>query len=142
MRFGLSRPSPAKKGVYPPELKVWWESGGRTKNWRPVESEFIDNKGYVVVKTRTGSWKRKHILIWEAANGPVPEGHRIIFADGNKQNIRLDNLILLSNREMLLMNNKHLIFPDADATKAGLLIAKIIILANDLERKEKGKGGM
>jgi hypothetical protein len=34
----------------------------------------------------SGSWKRKHNLIWENAHGPIPKGHMIIFADGNKQN--------------------------------------------------------
>jgi hypothetical protein len=103
------------------------------------------HKGYILVKiAEPNIWKHKHVLIWEEAHGPVPKGHVIMFADGNKSNMNLDNLLLVSKRECAAMNKKHLIFPDADATRAGLLIAKIIIQINDrtnmTQKYEKKRG--
>ena len=37
-------------------------------------------------------WMAKHRWVWEQANGPVPNGYCIIFIDGNKHNMSLDNL--------------------------------------------------
>lgn len=39
----------------------------------------------------------KHRFLWETANGPIPKGHKVIFADGDKTNITLDNLIMVSS---------------------------------------------
>jgi hypothetical protein len=81
------------------------------------------------------NWKKKHYLIWEAANGPVPEGHIVIFADRNKSNFDLDNLLLASRKELVVMNRKRLIFPDKDLTKTGKTVADMILLIGDRERK-------
>jgi hypothetical protein len=121
-----------------------WQFQRRNIAWNclPLGTRKINNFGYVMVKTaKPDIWKKLHIVIWEAAHGPIPEGHVIIFADGNKSNFNIDNLLLVSRRELAIMNRKHLIFPNADATKAGLLMAKIILQTNDYKRwgKEGGR---
>jgi hypothetical protein len=103
----------------------------------PIGTEITNNKYILVKVVNPNVWRRKHIVIWEAANGPFPEGHHIIFADGNKSNFNLENLLLVSKRELMVMNSKHLIFPDAKRTKNSLLVVKLEILANDKEREAK-----
>ena len=142
-RFGYGRIPPNKgKKVKPPSPF----KPGNTIRCVPIGSEFINYKGYTFLKIAQPSvWRRKHIVIWEASNGPVPKDHMILFADGNKSNMNLDNLLLVSRRELAAMNKKHLIFPDADATRAGLLIAKIIIQINNrtnMTQKYKMKRGV
>jgi hypothetical protein len=114
--------------------------------YKPVQigDEYITSFGYTLVridnpsaKNKHDLWKLKHILIWEAANGPVPKGHCIMFADRNRSNYNLDNLLLVSYQELAVMNNSHLIFLDAKRTKNGLLVAKLIILIKDKEREAK-----
>jgi hypothetical protein len=62
----------------------------------PIGTERM-NGDYIQVKVaEPNSWRSKHHLVWEEANGPLPDGHRLIFADGNPQNIALDNLVLMS----------------------------------------------
>lgn len=98
----------------------------RPVNSKPVGFETINNEGYVVVKiAEPNKWKSKHILIWEAANGPTPENHVIIFGDGNRQNLELDNLILITRQQLIIMNRNHLIQDDPELTKAGVNIAKV-----------------
>jgi hypothetical protein len=62
----------------------------------PIGSELIDKRsGYTVVKVAEPCmWRKKHVLIWEAANGPVPKGHVVMFSDGNKE---------LSNNNMTIL---------------------------------------
>lgn len=83
-----------------------YEKGHRPDSWMPVGSE-VENGGYVYVKVsdipnvpQTENWKRKQVLIWEQANGPVPEGHNIIFLDGNRRNFDIGNLMLVSDSEL------------------------------------------
>jgi hypothetical protein len=114
-----------RNGNYNPPQQIGTE---RTKN------------GYLLIKVSTNVWREKHTLVWEAANGQIPKGRVVLFADGNKSNMNLDNLLLVSHRELAVMNKKYLIFPDAEKTKCGLLIAKIIILANDLTGKTRKHG--
>jgi hypothetical protein len=105
---------------------------------RPIGTEFIRHDGYRVVKTADPDvWKIKHIAIWEAANGPVPRDHLIMFADGNKLNFNLDNLLLVYRKELFTMNKNHLIFPDAEKTKNGLLIAKLKNMIADKKKEAK-----
>ena len=81
------------------------------------------------------TWKGKHKIIWEAANGPVPPGHVLIFADGNKLNVTLENLLLITRRELAVMNKKGLIANKAELTKAGVTVAGIFLKIT--ERKKK-----
>lgn len=99
----------------------------------PVGTERLDKDGYVLVKQpyRTGLasakfWKYKHHIVWEEVNGTIPKGMNVIFADGNKLNCDIENLILVSNAELLIINQNHLYVKDLpEATKCGATIAKI-----------------
>jgi hypothetical protein len=104
----------------------------------PLGSERKFN-GFICVKIAHNPfvWKKKHVFIWEKANGPVPKGHVVIFADGNRLNFDPDNLILVSRGELAVINRKHLIFPDADLTKTGILIAKTIMLVNKRKKETR-----
>jgi hypothetical protein len=103
----------------------------------PIGARRIEN-GYTLIKTAYPNvWEKKHILIWEKANGPVPEGHVIMFADRNRRNFRLDNLLPVSRKELGVMNKRRLVFPDAVATRAGHQIAKVKILDSEYRQENK-----
>ena len=105
-----------------------FKKGQKPVNYKPVGTERINADGYVEIKIADpNKWKSKHTIIWQAANGPIPKGHVVIFADGNKQNVTLDNLLLISRRELAIMNKRGLIANDAELTKAGVTIADIYL---------------
>lgn len=105
----------------------------------PVGSERIDKKGYVLVKTAEPNiWLEKQRYIYEQVYGEIPVGHKVIFADKNKRNFDLNNLILVSNSEALIMNTHKLIYEESELTKTGSIIAKIIDTTNKIN-SEKGK---
>lgn len=103
---------------------------------RPIGSERVGIEGYTHIKMPNAKrWKRKHVLIWEAANGPIPEGHVILFGDRDKRNFDPKNLLLVSKKELGLVNLKGLLHNDIELTKAGITIAKVYLKIS--ERKKQ-----
>lgn len=76
----------------------------------------------------------KQKYIYEKYNGAISKGYSVIFADSDKTNFDIDNLVLARDKDKLVAKNKHLIFDDAKLTKTGLLIAKLI---NETHEKSK-----
>jgi hypothetical protein len=62
-----------------------------------------DHQGYLRSTTgaahRAGGARVLQRVIWEEANGPVPPGCLIIFADGDKRNCALENLACKTRSE-------------------------------------------
>lgn len=115
-------------------------AGDQTK---PIGSERTDKRGLVLVKLAHHVWQYKHIAIWEAAHGKKPKGHRIIFADGNKRNFSLDNLILVTAAEALQLYHFKLGGTTKETTLAGLEIVRLMMArtkAKERLKKQKGAG--
>ena len=131
-----------RKGYMGPN-KTSFKKGNIPANWRPVGSERVTTEGYTEVKIQDGklnkNWRMKHLVIWEKANGPIPKGHVVIFGNGDKGNLSLDNLVLVSRSQLVRMNQLGLIYDDAELTKTGAVIAAV---RNKIgERKRKHKAG-
>lgn len=121
-----------KKGSMSPEQyekckATMFKKENIPQNHRPIGSERIDRDGYTYIKVaEPNKWKLKHRLLWEEHNGPIPHKHRLIFADGNRQNICLENLLLVSYAESLIMSQRELFSENAEFTKTGVNIAKVL----------------
>jgi hypothetical protein len=139
-------PNKGKKGYCPPGSEKGWFQPGQSTNKMPIGSERINGDGYVDVKIRNLSgkpwknWKGKHRIIWEKAHGKIPRGHVVIFADGDKLNFALENLLLVSHGELAVMNRWNLISDHGELTKAGKAIADIKLLIAKRKRKRKKVG--
>jgi len=104
-----------------------FKKGNQPHNYKPVGSEFIKDEGYTFIKiAEPNIWKHKAVVIYEKAYGKIPDGYCVVFADQDKTNFNLDNLILVRNKDKLTAKNKHLLFEDKELTKTGILIAKLI----------------
>ena len=76
----------------------------------PLGSEYIDGK-YTYIKINNirkkgqrcfrENWKLKHRYIWEQTYGPIPKGYCILFLDGNTLNCDINNLYLVTKKEVL-----------------------------------------
>lgn len=124
--------------------KTSFKKGHKSANADEIGTEKIkyskgDEIGYLYVKICDGkgqkNWMPKHRLIYEKENGPIPKGHKVIFADGNRNNFDPDNLILVSNSEELILNRQKLITDDREMTKTGVLIAKVIDKSNKVKNE-------
>lgn len=110
-----------KKGSVPPnkgkkmsaELyqrcsKTFFKKGNVPVNIVPIGTERITDDGYIEIKVKGGSlqknWRLKHRIVWEKHNGPIPKDHNVQFKDGNRQNVAIDNLYIISRSDQLKKN--------------------------------------
>lgn len=109
----------------------------KAHNHKPVGSEFISkNDGYTYVKiAEPNKWDLKQRVIYKQVYGDIPSDKSIVFADQNKQNFELDNLVLVDRKVKLVAKNKKLFFDNKNLTKTGLLIAEVISKASGMKKK-------
>lgn len=112
-----------------------------------VGDEIEDKDGYIKVKVfehakdnggngrlSTRCWRLKQRIIWEQNYGPIPEGHIIIFLDGNPRNFDIDNLAMISCAQNAIINKLGLRYDDPECTKIGIEISKLKILMAEKRR--------
>jgi hypothetical protein len=141
-RPGQAPPNKGRKGYCPSgSEKGWFKPGHMPVTTMPLGSERVNADGYTEIKYSEKSgppknrWKGKHILVWEKANGPVPEGHAVIFADGDRRNFKLGNLVLVSRRELSILNHANMLASkNKDITKVSVNIARLKVLLADKKR--------
>lgn len=113
-----------------------FKKGHTPLRYAPIGSERKDGQHILVKVAEPSVWKTKQRVVYEREHGEIPEGYIVIFADRNKRNYDPENLILVSKSEALIMNDNHLYKEEAELTKTGVLIAKIIDRTRKLERRE------
>lgn len=103
---------------------------GHVSNIKPVGSERVCTKdNYIIVKTENpNKWEHKHRVIWKKHHGEIPEGHAILFGDGDIRNFDIDNLICVSRAQLAMLNKNNMIQNNVELTKTALNII-------DLQRK-------
>ena len=115
--------------------KTCFKKGQVPINHREVGSERINVDGYWEIKVAEPNiWKLKHRVIYEKEHGEIPKGSKIIFADGNKNNLDPSNLISVSYAEELHLNKRGLRFQDKELTETGLNIVKLVLKAGEKKR--------
>ena len=127
---GTIPPNKGKK--MSPELKkriahTFFQKGNQPHNTLKVGDRRVNSYGYMEEKiAEPNKWGFVHRMMWEEANGNVPNGHIIVFKDGDKMNISLENLECISRKENMDRNTIHN-YPDA--------IKENIRLTKKLQRK-------
>jgi hypothetical protein len=115
-----------KKGISIGGKETQYKKGHKPQTYRPVGSERVCVDGYAEIKVADpNKWKPKHVLLWEEANGPIPSDCCLLFLDRNKLNITLDNLQLITRKQLARLNQNHLIFNNPELTKTGIILADI-----------------
>ena len=109
---GMSPWNKGLKGASPGgrSIDTRFNIGCQAATWLPLGTE-RRRKGYLMRKIAdTGQkgvdWKPVHVLTWEEEKGPVPQGHCVLFLDGDRHNIALDNLVLVSRAEIARLNKQ------------------------------------
>lgn len=75
-------------------------------NVKNVGYERITRDGYVEIKTEKG-FVLKHRMLWEKYYGTIPKRHVIRFKNGNKQDVRIENLELVTFENNMKDNTIH-----------------------------------
>lgn len=115
-----------------------FKKGNIPLNYKPVGSERVNVGGYTEIKVADpNKWRLKHRVVYEKHNGPIPVHHAVIFADGNKTNLNIDNLILVTRQQLQVLNKHKLIQKDSELTKTGINVANIILKTTEVKKKLK-----
>ena len=107
-----------------------FKKGSVPFNHRPLYSERIDVKdGYILIKVAEPNvWKLKHRWIYENHHKiKLTSDDVIIFKDGDKTNIHIDNLLRISRTENLKMNKDDLRSIHPEVTEVGVKLAKLLV---------------
>ena len=71
----------------------------------------LNTEGYVDMKISNErgakAWRTFHRILWEDVNGPVPDGHVLVFRDKDRLNICLENIELITRAELQRRNSLH-----------------------------------
>lgn len=111
---GLRRPGYAPGRMAETQFKKGHLAGGAQRKWRPIGTEVLDDDGYLKrkvsddrTKASRFNWRFVHVLVWERHNGSVPRGHAVVFRNGDKADIRIENLELLTRAQLMARNTLH-----------------------------------
>jgi len=99
---GRMRETQFKKGHFP---------ANRDPDYYVLGALRINADGYIDMRVSfepgAKGWRTLHRILWEDAHGPVPPKHCLIFKDGDRLNVELANLVLISQRDNMRRNSVH-----------------------------------
>lgn len=110
-----------------------FKRGELPHNTREVGEERVTKDGYVQVHVRqhrkdklNDQWVLKQRLVWERHHGrPVPPGCKVVFCDGDQTNFDPDNLLLVTDEEMMRMNHGGTGWVDRETAEAARDLARV-----------------
>ena len=129
------------KNKVPKGLKPWNKGlqigNSHIHNLKSIGDEYINSDGFVMIKLdNPARWVHKHRYIYEQAFGEIPKDKVIIFLDGDKTNLSLDNLHCITRKQLMKMNQNNLFYSDPELTKVGIEVAKLMLKVNEAKRRE------
>lgn len=134
-RYGHTPFNAGTKGIMKANSGTF-SKGHIPANHRNIGDERINIYGYIEIKiAEPNKWALKHRLVYEEANGSIPKGYAIFFLDGDKTNLKLDNMTLVSRRELLVINKNKLYSSKKEITESGVTLAKVMVALYKKRRK-------
>lgn len=119
-----------------------FQPGNRPVNALPIGAvawKGVNHKqgeiGYQAIKVAEPNvWEYLHIRAWEAVHGPKPAGMRVIFKDGNRTNVDVSNLELVTIGELAILNKMRYNSAPAELKPTIFALAKLKALAGRRRR--------
>lgn len=123
-----------KKNLKLPTNKYYpiHEIGDETKRKGFWWVKVSDEKGVEFPK----NYELKHKIVYEKEYGKIPDGSRIIFLDGNRENFEISNLCLLSRSEFSVIVGNGWINKNEEISLAKVNYAKLRSLLIESEETE------
>lgn len=110
--------------------KTSFKKGNKPANTKPL-MHVTEQKGYWKIKAfNTGITKQDYVfchhLVWHLHHGPVPQGHIIIFIDGDSSNIEIENLRCISRGAHAIINKRGFRNLPQEAIPAGITLGELM----------------
>lgn len=147
-RPGNASPTKGKKRseFLSPEMiariqKTQFKKGNVPKNRREVGEIIERSDGYLWIKTQdwhqNDNWQQYHRWLWEQVHGPIPEGFRVYFLDGDRKNCKIENLELVSEAVAATAVKVYGLTKDAEINRAILKAAELKIAITKAQERRK-----
>jgi hypothetical protein len=109
---GLRRPGWGPGRMKATQFQPGVLNGVARQRFQPIgATRWVGGYLYVKVSAEPGPWTRNwklvHVRAWEAAHGPLPAGHALLFRNGDKSDTRVENLELVTRQELMRRNSVH-----------------------------------
>jgi hypothetical protein len=109
---GLRRPGWSPGRMKETQFKKGARNGVAVRLYKPIGTERISKDGYLERKVNDdlplqARWRSVHLIVWEQEHGPLPKGHAVRFKNGDRTDIRLENLECITRRELMARNSVH-----------------------------------
>lgn len=108
---GLRRPGWAPGRMAETQFKKGGFPVNRDPDFYVIGALRINTDGYIDMRISfdKGSlgWRGLHLILWEDAHGPIQKSHCLRFKDGDKLNVGLDNLVLITRADNCRRNSIH-----------------------------------
>lgn len=130
-------------------LATCFGKGNRPWNEKPVGSERLSG-GYVLVKAAEGrktkgghtmNYRMKARVDWEKANGPLPEGTRLLRLDGDPSNGDPANLLPVESADVAVANRSRMLGDSPEGNRLAIDVARIKRAKAGITREGKGDKG-
>jgi len=116
---------PANKGLRRPGWfsgrmrETQFQKGGfpinRDPDYYVIGALRVNTDGYIDMRVSfapgANGWRALHSILWEDAHGKIPRTHCLRFKDGDRLNVELGNLELLTRSDNMRRNSIHRILP-------------------------------
>ena len=125
--------------LHPNAARHTFKKGHIPYNFLEIGTLTVTTDGYLIRKVANpNKWELEARLVWEAHHGEIPEGHKIIYLDGDRLNVDISNLAMVSNAEHMEMTREKLRFKNSELTKAGVAVAKLKVATKKAKKEKRG----
>lgn len=115
-----------------------FKKGNRPANHVPVGTEIIDGDGYRRVKVADpNEWEFVHRRTWEKHNGVIPAGMVIRFLDGDKQNVDISNLVMITKAEHVHLSRRGYNDAPGEVKPALFNLSKLEVKLFEIQRRDE-----
>lgn len=109
---GLRRPGWSVGRMKETQFRKGERRGVAVRLYKAIGTERVSKDGYLERKVNDDlplqrRWRAVHLLMWESVHGPLPPGHAVVFKNGDKKDIRIDNLECITRQELMARNTIH-----------------------------------
>lgn len=119
---------------------TWFEKGQDAWNIKPVGSERVDIEGYTSIKVADPDvWKLKHRVLWEEHHGrKLEDGEIVVFLDGDKSNLEIDNLRVMHRKHSAALSKKQRWVVGApEILDSSINLTELEVKVLDLKREQR-----
>lgn len=115
-----------KNIAYKLNLRFYNKIGHLTKDKKPIGHEIITTNGFIIIKVaEPNKYRLKQRVVWEQYyKQEIPKDKMIIFADGDRTNCDINNLLLVDKRIPIMLTKYNFHKHSPEITKAGVTICE------------------